>query len=479
MSMKMTNLEMVNYLNNVKKKNVANVLAVAETATPYVTPKEEQWVEELVKPEDVVSPSKDVKEEPVEEKKHKKKSKLTPTPAQGAIINEIKEWYKIKGYAKYELAGYAGVGKSTIVDIILDDLPVKRDRVRLCAPTGTASLVLRDKAPGYESSTYHKLFYTPSKDDNGRLVFAPSPEKVMGVKLVIMDESSMVGKKNALEIIEMCRKAGCKLLVVGDRGQLSPVGQGNESFFFINPDALLTEVLRQAADNPIIALSMAIRQATENGAPYRFQRRQQIMDNKIFILPRTKVGVVQFAKVIRNGGVIIAGTNKTRQGLNQGIRNQLGFTANTLMEGETVLMKDNLSEDSGEIPVTNGMRGTATNIRQMPKGIIKFTFTPEKFSGSRDIEVHEDVLFERKTAKKLRFEHFKHYQQTGEQLNSGSEVWFGYCITGHASQGSQWNTVYAIDESHVFNRGADGYIEQNRWIYTVVTRAAENLVICY
>jgi exodeoxyribonuclease-5 len=48
---------------------------------------------------------------------------------------------------------------------------------------------------------------------------------------------------------------------------------------------------------------------------------------------------------------------------------------------------------------------------------------------------------------------------------------FGYCVTCHKSQGSQWNNVAVYDESYVFQE------DQFKWLYTAVTRAAEKLTI--
>lgn len=415
--------------------------------------------------------------EPVQPNKGAKKRDIKLTPNQQSVVSKIKRWYSTTpGYGKFELAGFAGVGKSTVIDFILEELGIRKEHVRMCAPTGTASLVLKEKTPGYSCSTLHRLFYMPELMKDGRTRFVPSAENLYGVKLIIGDEYSMVGKRMAEDILPMARKAGCKVLIVGDPGQLPPVK--DEEYFFVNPDAILTEVLRQAADNPIVALSMAIRQATDNRVPYIFPNQDQNIGGKVFVLDRRRISVAQYAKVVANGGVVIAGMNKTRQSLNQAIRAHLGFDKPTLMNGETVVIKENIDGgDGAEIAVTNGMRGKISNVSRLRNGNVKFKFTPESFSGFRYIEVNEDILFERKTAADIRKEN-KVLEAMGKpRIQVGVEVQFGYVITGHASQGSQWKTVYVINESGVFNRGYDGYKNANRWLYTVVTRAVENLVI--
>jgi len=48
---------------------------------------------------------------------------------------------------------------------------------------------------------------------------------------------------------------------------------------------------------------------------------------------------------------------------------------------------------------------------------------------------------------------------------------FGYALTVHKSQGSQWDNVVLFDESGAFRE------HRNRWLYTGITRAAEKLTI--
>jgi len=51
------------------------------------------------------------------------------------------------------------------------------------------------------------------------------------------------------------------------------------------------------------------------------------------------------------------------------------------------------------------------------------------------------------------------------------EFTFGYCLTVHKAQGSQWDNVYLFDESFAFREDA------RRWLYTGVTRAVEKITV--
>src|SRR5699024_1432633 len=202
---------------------------------------------------------------------------------------------------------------------LLEELDLAEYQVRLCAPTGTASLVLKDKTPDYSSCTLHKLFYIPKRTSKG-VIFEPTKMNISDAKLIIIDESSMVGRKVANEILEIARKARCKVLIVGDPGQLPPVG--DDEFFFLNPDAMLAEIMRQAAGNPINDLSMKIRQASENAQSYQF--KQGIVGDNLYVLPQAKMTIRHLGKVINNGGAVLCGANKTRASLNRQIRQELG-----------------------------------------------------------------------------------------------------------------------------------------------------------
>jgi exodeoxyribonuclease-5 len=319
------------------------------------------------------------------------------------------------------------------------------------------------------------------EEEYGKQVRKTIDERIQGAKLVICDESSMVTREEGTNLMAMCKKAGAKLLVIGDPGQLPPVDPEAEKrgerpdFFLLNPDGFLTQVMRQAAENPIIQLSMDIRTATDNGVAYMFPTHIEKIGRNVFLRTKTQIQLPTLAKVIQGGGAIIAGTNKTRRGFNHALRAFLGFNQPTLMEGEKVLIKENC--EGGE--VTNGMRGTVTNVHMMSDGLIYFDFTPDAFPGIHRLSVHPDILFERKTKKQMSWENIERKKKGLKPIELGVEVFFGYVITAHASQGGQWKNVYVIDEGWVFNRGGDpeGFAKQNRWTYTAVTRASENLVI--
>ena len=58
-----------------------------------------------------------------------------------------------------------------------------------------------------------------------------------------------------------------------------------------------------------------------------------------------------------------------------------------------------------------------------------------------------------------------------KNLQGSQEFYWGWIISCHKSQGSQWDNVYVVDESHVFREN------KNKWLYTAITRAANSVTI--
>ena len=185
-------------------------------------------------------------------------SDFTPSPEQADAIASIVGWYKQEGRQEFYLAGYAGVGKSTVAAHAIEELKARYGlkNVRTAAYTGKAASVLRKKGVG-DAQTIHSLIYTPIEDEEtGELRFAISEESPAAeADLIVLDECSMVNK----EIADDLREFGKKILIMGDPGQLPPIN-GDGDFTNREPDIFLREIHRQAADSPIIELATLARQ---------------------------------------------------------------------------------------------------------------------------------------------------------------------------------------------------------------------------
>src|ERR1700754_4253467 len=179
------------------------------------------------------------------------------TPHQDAALNAVARWLKdgpgTRGTPQlFRLFGYAGTGKTTLARHLAAHID---GEVKYAAFTGKAALVMRRKGCG-GASTIHSLIYRARESGEETPTFelwddAPASK----AKLIVIDECSMVDAELGRDLMSF----GVPLLVLGDPAQLPPI-QGGGFFTEVEPDAMLTEVHRQAENDPIVRLSMEIRE---------------------------------------------------------------------------------------------------------------------------------------------------------------------------------------------------------------------------
>jgi len=392
------------------------------------------------------------------------------TAAQDQALLEISRWFKneAKHNPIFRLFGYAGTGKTTLARHIAETLGVKAS---FAAFSGKAAHVLSQK--GCPAKTIHSLIYRPikrsskylaelkdkieqetNKEEKEKLtkklldaskkhrapLFEFSPNECLDdVKLLIIDECSMVGERMGKDLVSL----GIPILVLGDPGQLPPIGDAG---FFTNqkPNILLTEIHRQARDNPIIHLATLARtgQSITTGD----------YGSGVVVKSRKEID----AKEVLSMDQILVGKNETRRLWNGRIR-QLKFnTQNPLpIVGEKLICLRN--SKSG---LLNG-------------SIWEILSEPIYFDDNSDLLIaditspdaaHSDVQMYTKIFKNQEISFYERYE-TVEEFD------YGYAITVHKSQGSQWDKVMLLNESGSFRK------MQNNWLYTGITRAAEELTI--
>ncbi|HZL99706.1 MAG TPA: AAA family ATPase, partial [Planctomycetota bacterium] len=151
------------------------------------------------------------------------------------------------------ITGGPGVGKTTIVRLLLDVLVGQGCRVALAAPTGRAARRLA-QATGAEASTLHRLLgIQPAGAGFQRAAAEP-----LELDVLIVDETSMVDLAlMAATVSALPEEAG--LVLVGDADQLPSVGPGEVLAAFIAsgevPVARLTTIFRQAEHGGIVRVA--------------------------------------------------------------------------------------------------------------------------------------------------------------------------------------------------------------------------------
>jgi exodeoxyribonuclease-5 len=379
------------------------------------------------------------------------------SPQQVAALKLAEEWWAEgdKSPQVFRLFGYAGTGKTTLA------LAIKRKIVRLvqakdhganhadtvlsAAFTGKAALVMQSK--GLKgSSTIHSLIYSNDDPEGGAMpTFSLNPgSKLADAKLCIIDECSMVSEELGRDLLSF----GVKILVLGDPAQLPPVdGAG----FFTNatPDVMLSEVHRQAEGNPIIRLSMDVR----NGVKLEYG------DHGACNVIPWKPGVLTSQNILAADQLLV-GRNVTRERMNARYRVLANFKATLPMVGDKLCC---LKNNRGKNLFNGGLWKVVKVKKQKPVGI-EMLVEPDdagEMSRSVDIKVRPECFTDMEAFKALPWE-----ERKGTQ-----EFTYGWALTVHKAQGSQWNNVILFNEAGVFGQDA------TRWLYTGVTRAAETLTV--
>jgi ATP-dependent exoDNAse (exonuclease V) alpha subunit len=236
------------------------------------------------------------------------------SPQQDAALLAVSRWLKAAKTGKapqlFRLFGYAGTGKTTLARHIAEGVD---GEVRFAAFTGKAAMMLRAKGCN-EASTIHSMIYrSQTEDDTGTPSFSLNRQSdVKKADLVIIDECSMVDEELGRDLMSF----GVPVLVLGDPAQLPPV-KGGGFFTEHEPDVMLTEVHRQARDNPIIRMSMDIRGGERLSlGDYGASR----------VMQRGALGKDEMANLVLAADQVLVGRNKTRRDFNLRMRELMGRT---------------------------------------------------------------------------------------------------------------------------------------------------------
>ena len=365
------------------------------------------------------------------------------------------------------ISGYAGTGKSTLVKFAIAALGVREDRVAYATFTGKAAEVLRKKG-NTGACTLHKLLYDHFPKPGGG--FIRKPKTSLNCDVVVVDEVSMAPKS----MIDMLLSHRVYVIFLGDPFQLPQINKDESHDILENAHIFLDEVMRQAAESEIIQISMKIR----NGEPIDFMKGKEVI-----IIPKSELveGHLTWADQI------LCGTNATRENINRQMREIYGFSG-LPQDGEKMICLRNYWDDCADNgdALVNGTTGILRNpfetFRMIPNyipinnhrmDVIQGDFVTSDGSTFNNVEMDKKFLIDGVkciTDGKILFRLGKLKNKIGDIVPR--EFAFGYAITTHKAQGSEWDKVLVIEEKFPFPKE-----EHARWLYTAVTRASEKLVL--
>jgi exodeoxyribonuclease-5 len=404
------------------------------------------------------------------------------SPQQDAALKAADDWYKNHRHKQqvFRIFGYAGSGKTTIARHFAQNIS---GNVKYACFTGKAAHVMASKGC-VGATTIHRLIYIPKssskerlksiekelhelelqrgqpnsdvhintinrvkeelrkeQENAGRMSFSLNLDSdLKQTSLLIIDEVSMVGSQMGKDL----ESFGVPILVLGDPGQLPPIyGQGH--FTEQKPDILLTEIHRQALDNPIIAMSKIVREGKT--LPLGDYGDSKVIANKLG------------DDDILSHDMILVGTRKAKKACDIKYRSLINMNSPLPMLGDRIMCIKN----HHSIGLLNGqIWDSRSNAVDVGGGIISLHIRDEESDVEMAVAASEKLFYGTPLDK---WEHEEDIE----------EFEYAYAITVHKAQGSQWDNVLLYDQKHKFPNWTDR--DRNRWLYTGITRAAERITV--
>lgn len=273
-----------------------------------------------------------------------------------------------------------------------------------------------------------------------RPIFTLNQESaVKEADLIIIDEVSMVDGQLGEDLLSF----GTKVLVLGDPAQLPPVAGSGFFTHGFEPDVMLTDIHRQAAESPIIAMATQVRQERALSLGWYGESRVILSDD------------IE-ENMAKDADQILVGRNATRHASNRRMRQLLGYTEALPIGGDKLVCLRN-NHDKG---LLNGALWEVVDVGHITTDLIYMSLIPEDVAGEQlDVEVHTHHFLGR----------------SGDlpwwDRMEAEEFDYGYALTVHKAQGSQWDRTLLFDESFCFRK------DRWRWLYTGLTRAAEVVTV--
>jgi exodeoxyribonuclease-5 len=399
------------------------------------------------------------------------------SPSQDNALKEVDHWFKHESKKKqtFTLCGWAGTGKTTLAKYFAENI---NGTVKYACYTGKAAHVMASKGC-VGASTIHKLIYLPKiagksqlrklekeleelkaspepdwnaihlidealekeKEHAGKMHFSLNVNSdLRHANLLIIDEHSMVDSTIGKDL----ESFGIPILALGDPEQLPPIyGAG----YFTNqpPDIMLTDIHRQALDNPIIAMSKLVREGKP--LPLGCYGNSKVVNTKL-----------EDSEVLAHD-IILTGLRKTKRGCDNKARQIKGITSSLPVAGDKVMCVKN----NHELGLLNGQIWTAIS-DAVPLGDSTLSLHLKELDTGLEIAVvATEKLFLGQTID--RWDHDPDVQ----------EFEYAYAITVHKSQGSQWDSVLLFDQKDHFRMYSE--VDKRRWLYTGITRAAERVTV--
>ncbi|MCM1108627.1 MAG: AAA family ATPase [Clostridium sp.] len=425
------------------------------------------------------------------------------------------------------LRGYAGTGKTSLVGALVKTLQALHHRVVLLAPTGRAAKVFSLYA-GCPAFTIHKKIYRQKVFSNEQTNYQQNVN-LHRHTLFLVDEASMIANEGLSggvfgtgclldDLVEYVYAGeGCRLLLMGDKAQLPPVGEEESP-------ALSAHVLRgYGMDVMEVELTSVVRQTEQSGILWNataIRRHMQSVGGEAF-----RFRLSGFADVRRVSGedlidaleqcyahdgidqtMVVTRSNKRAILYNQGIRARILGYEEELGGGDMLMVAKNnyywcgsgrKEEDESGMPfVANGDVAVVERFRR-ERSLYGFRFADVqlRFPDYDDYEMEVTVLLDTLQAEapsltrdqsdrlfQAVWEDYPEITQKRERMKklksdpyfNALQIKYAYAVTCHKAQGGQWENVF-LDQGYAPE--GEYSLDYYRWLYTAATRATRTLYL--
>ena len=418
------------------------------------------------------------------------------------------------------LRGSAGTGKTSLASVIVRTLLALQYKISLLAPTGRAAKVFSLNS-GQPAATIHRSIYRER-------TFAGLDGKfnlnanLYRNRLFMIDEASMISLTSVNstfgsgclldDLIQFVyNERNCRMLLIGDKAQLPPVGEAESPA--LRTDVLaayglkvyecdLNEVLRQSQDSGILYNATIIRQMITHDQATALPKIRFKGFADISIVPGDELIEslsTSYAEVGIDETMVITRSNKRANIFNQGIRNMVLGREEELTTGDMLMVVKNKYKEKqaeGLSFIANGDRAIVRSVRNVREHYgFRFADVTLSFPDYDNTEEDMIVILDTLTTEAPALTHEQNEQLFQQVLAdyadvplksdrmkkireddyyNALQVKFGYAITCHKAQGGQWAHIY-LDQGYMTDEMlTPDYIH---WLYTAFTRATEHLYL--
>lgn len=422
------------------------------------------------------------------------------------------------------LRGYAGTGKTSIIASLVRTLYDTGQKTVLMAPTGRAAKVMAGYS-GMRAYTIHKQIYAVVPRESGGMSFSMRPNKLKNA-VFIVDEASMLTDRAGESLVNSSSSllddllsyvfsgAGCRLILVGDRAQLPPVGYPDspaleertfESGYGINCMGMdLTRVYRQSQKSDILHNATAIRKAMEDSDRLQWGNLK-FRTGPDFIRLEDGYDIQSAIEGSYSAGgesetIIITRSNKRAGAFNAQIRSRVKLSEGEIATGDILMVVKNnyfwVDEKSpcgfianGDLAEVMSMRKeeemygmrfarvelSLTDYPQMPKFEAVILLDTIYSDSAALPEERAKAFFEEVMKDYADLPPRKRYEELAKnEYYNAIQVKFGYAVTCHKAQGGGWDNVLV---EQVWMAEPKLSVEYLRWLYTAVTRARKKVYL--